>query len=114
MTTFTTQDRINAEIMIEPIPFAGLVNVQNEKDLKDKEFTPREEEMTWNLRLVSMEDEDFPEEPYVEIREVYYDQLGKPLGHCLAAMGGKDIAEIKQYLLWAIEALDKPVVTFGE
>jgi hypothetical protein len=111
MTTFTTQDRINAEVMIEPIPFAGLVNLRHNQD---KKSVDKEEEMTWNLRLVSMEDEDFPEEPYVEIREVYYDQIGKPLGHCLAAMGGKDIAEIKQYLLWAIEALDKPVVTFGE
>jgi len=111
MTTFTTQDRINAEVMIEPIPFAGLVNLGYNQD---SESVDKEEEMTWNLRLVSMEDEDFPEEPYVEIREVYYDQIGKPLGHCLATMGGKDTTEIKQYLLWAIEALDKPVITFGE
>jgi hypothetical protein len=111
MTTFTTQDRINAEVMIEPIPFAGLVTLGHNQDNKSVD---KEEEMTWNLRLVSMEDEDFPGEPYVEIREVYYDQIGKPLGHCLAAMGGKDATEIKQYLRWAIEALDKPVVTFGE
>lgn len=125
MTTFTTEDKERAYkqmleeaprhvgyedaiINVEPIPFAGLVNLEHNKSVD------KEEEMTWNLRLVSMEDEDFPEEPYVEIREVYYNQLGKPLGHCLAAMGGKDVAEIKQYLLWAIEALDKPVVTFGE
>jgi len=27
--------------------------------------------MTWNLRLVKMESEEFPDEKYVEIREVY-------------------------------------------
>jgi len=70
--------------------------------------------MTWNLRLVKMESEEFPDEKYVEVREVYYDQLGKPLGHCTASMGGEDAKEIKQYLMWAMEALDKPTLTFGE
>jgi len=51
---------------------------------------------------------------YMEIREVYYDQIGKPLGHCRATAGGEDAKEIKQYLTWALEALDKPVLTFGE
>jgi hypothetical protein len=51
---------------------------------------------------------------YMEIREVYYDQLGKPLGHCRATSGGENVEEIKQYLTWALEALDKPVLTFGE
>ena len=27
MTTFTTQDRIDAEVNIEPIPFVGMVNI---------------------------------------------------------------------------------------
>jgi hypothetical protein len=61
-----------------------------------------------------MESEEFPDEEYVEVREVYYDQLGKPLGHCTAAMGGEDTEEIKQYLEWAMEALTKPVLSFGE
>jgi len=51
---------------------------------------------------------------YIEIREVYYDQLGKPLGHTRATAGGEDTEEIRQYLTWALEALDKPVLTFGE
>lgn len=67
--------------------------------------------MTWNLRLVNMSD---GVEPYVEVREVYYDQIGKPLGHCTATMGGEDAKEIKIYLTWAIDALNKPVLTFGE
>jgi hypothetical protein len=32
MTTFTTQDRVDAEIMIEPIPFMGLVQLQDRED----------------------------------------------------------------------------------
>lgn len=32
MTTFTTQDRIDAEINVEPIPFAGLVSLQDKED----------------------------------------------------------------------------------
>jgi hypothetical protein len=70
--------------------------------------------MTWNLRLVEMTSTEYPEEPYIEIREVYYDQMGKPLGHSAAAMGGQDKDEIRQYLMWSLEALDKPVLHFGE
>ena len=70
--------------------------------------------MTWNLRLVKMESEEFPDEIYVEIREVYYDQIGKPLGHSAATMGGEDKDEIEQYLVWAMEALNKPILNFGD
>jgi hypothetical protein len=68
--------------------------------------------MTWNLRLVNITEN--PEEPYIEIREVFYDALGKPLGHTTATMSGKNPEEIRTYLKWALEALDKPVLTFGE
>ena len=70
--------------------------------------------MTWNLRLVNMTDPEYPDESYVEIREVFYDTLGKPLGHTTATMGGEDVKEIRQYLEWALKALDKPVLTFGD
>lgn len=32
MTTFTTQDRVDAEITVEPIPFAGMVQLQDKED----------------------------------------------------------------------------------
>jgi hypothetical protein len=70
--------------------------------------------MTWNLRLVEMTSAEYPEEPYIEIREVYYDNMGKPLGHSAATMGGQDKDEVRQYLMWSLEALDKPVLHFGE
>lgn len=69
--------------------------------------------MTWNLRLVDMSNIECLDDPYIEIREVYYDQLGKPLGHCRATIGGENIAEIREYIEWAIECLDKPILTFG-
>ena len=70
--------------------------------------------MTWNLRLVDMNNVEALDEPYIEIREVYYDQIGKPLGHCRATMGGETKEEIKNYLEWALEALDKPVLKFKD
>ena len=70
--------------------------------------------MTWNLRLVQMSNDECLDDFYIEIREVYYDQLGKPMGHCRATSGGENVEEIKQYLTWSLEALDKPVLTFGE
>jgi hypothetical protein len=51
---------------------------------------------------------------YIEIREVYYDQLGKPMGHCRATSGGENVEEVRRYLTRALEALDKPVLTFEE
>jgi hypothetical protein len=59
-----------------------------------------------------MTDPEYPDDHYVEIREVFYDTLGKPLGHTTATMSGEDGSDIKQYLMWALEALDKPVLTF--
>ena len=32
MTTFTTEDRVNAVVNVEPIPFAGLVQLQDKED----------------------------------------------------------------------------------
>lgn len=68
--------------------------------------------MTWNLRLVNMIDTEFPNDPYVEVREVFYDTLGKPLGHTTATMSGDNKEEVSTYLQWALEALEKPVLTF--
>lgn len=70
--------------------------------------------MTWNLRLVEMVDEECQDEQYIELREVYYDQLGKPLGHCRATVGGESPDEVRQYLAWALEAVGKPILNFGD
>ena len=70
--------------------------------------------MTWNLRLVNIASAEYPEEEYIEICEVFYDTMGKPLGYTAATMGGQDKDEIRTYLKWAMEALDKSVLTFKD
>jgi hypothetical protein len=34
MTTFTTEDRVNAVVNVEPIPFMGLVQLQDKEDIE--------------------------------------------------------------------------------
>ncbi len=68
--------------------------------------------MTWNLRLVDMT--ETIDEPYIELREVFYDQVGKPLGHTTATIGGENLKEIKIYLEWALQALEKPILKFKD
>lgn len=70
--------------------------------------------MTWNLRLVNTTDPEYPDDKQIEICEVYYDQMGKPLGYTTATISGENKKEIKQYLEWAMEALEKPVLTFKD
>ena len=67
--------------------------------------------MTWNLRLVDMSN---PYEDYFEIREVYYDTMGKPIGHSKAGIGGEDKIEVLRYIELAQEALDKPTLKFAD
>ena len=67
--------------------------------------------MTWNLRLVNMSN---PYEDYFEIREVYYDTMGKPIGHSSAAIGGKDRLEVDRYIELAKLALDKHILKFAD
>jgi hypothetical protein len=67
--------------------------------------------MTWNLRLVNMSS---PYEDYFEIREVYYDTMGKPIGHTKAAIGGEDRLEVDRYIELAKLALDKPILKFAD
>ena len=40
--------------------------------------------------------------------------MGKPLGHGKATPGGENVKEVRQYLTWALEALDKPILDFKE
>ena len=66
--------------------------------------------MTWNLRLVNMSN---PYEDYFEISEVYYDNMGKPIAHSNAAIGGEDRLEVERYIELAKLALDKPIIKFA-
>jgi tetrahydromethanopterin S-methyltransferase subunit H len=67
--------------------------------------------MTWNLRLVDVSEDG---ENYIEVCEVFYDTMGKPLGYTPATMSGENVEDIRNYVEWALEALDKPVLKFKE
>lgn len=63
--------------------------------------------MTWSLRVVKTSTKD---EDYYEIREVYYDPMGVLLGHTPATVSGESIEEIREYLQWMLDSLDKKVI----
>jgi hypothetical protein len=65
----------------------------------------------WNYRVVKEQDSD---EEWLEVREVYYDQLGKPMGHCTASVGGETLGEIEIVLQMMSQALTKPVLKFNK
>ncbi len=61
--------------------------------------------MTWHLRVLEIPD---GASCYYEIREVYYNEHGKPWGHSKATMQGESKEALRNYLTWALEAIDKP------
>ena len=63
----------------------------------------------WNYRVVKTKDEETKEE-FLEIREVYYDQLGKPMGHCSATIVGDSLGEIETVLQMMTQSLEKAIV----
>ena len=63
--------------------------------------------MTWNLRFVMIAADP---DPYMELREVFYDENGLPMGHARASVGGESMEDITQYLDWALEATIRPVL----
>jgi hypothetical protein len=63
----------------------------------------------WNYRVLKTKDEE-TEEEYLEIREVYYDHLGKPMGHCSAAVGGETLGELETVLQMMTRALEKAII----
>ena len=67
----------------------------------------------WNYRVIKTKDDETQEE-YLEIREVYYDQLGKPMGHCSATVGGETLGELETVLQMMSSALGKAVIKFDK
>ena len=69
------------------------------------------EKRMWNYRVVKEKENG---EEWLEVREVYYDQLGKPMGHCTATVGGETLGEIEIVLDMMAQALNKPVIKFDK
>jgi hypothetical protein len=67
----------------------------------------------WNYRVVKTTDEVTKEE-YLEIKEVYYDAVGTPMGYCDSDVSGESLQEIRSTLELMMSALDKPMLNFDK
>lgn len=94
MTTFTTQDREDAE----------LEHAQTQQPEDDNE--PRS---FWNHRVVLMPDDGLGNQ-WLEIQEVYYNQKGEPCGYCNSYVGGETMAELEEQIERHKKALALPTL----
>ena len=65
--------------------------------------------MSWNYRLVNIRDDE-SDEDVLEICEVYYNDLGQPVGYCSSSNIASDIEEFWDIFNMYIEAFDKPIL----
>jgi hypothetical protein len=58
--------------------------------------------MSWNYRFVRFHPED-DDAPFIELREVFYDDQRRPTGHTTAIIMGLD----EESIAWAIERINE-------
>jgi hypothetical protein len=63
----------------------------------------------WNYRLVQWQDTGESEE-FIELREVYYDAKGLPVGHSATTIAGDTIKELHDVMDMMAIAFTKPVL----
>jgi hypothetical protein len=68
--------------------------------------------MAWNYRVLELDDED--EGKYYEIKEVYYNRDGSPMGFCDAVVGGSSFEEIIRVLDMMKEDAHKSVLKIND
>lgn len=69
--------------------------------------------MHWNYRVVFMEDDRWGDQ-WTELREVFYNEKGEPVGHSATTVMGDDLDEVVECLRLMGEATDKPVLRAGD
>jgi hypothetical protein len=80
---------------------------------KEQEYEQQKKErgnMYWNNRLVRIVDDNFPDEVYIEVQEVYYNSKDEPCGYCDPCLGGDSVEEAKAVYARIAEAFTKPVL----
>ena len=97
MTTFTTQDREDAE----------LEHAQTQEPETDN--TDNQPQSFWNHRVVLMPDDGTGTQWY-EVQEVYYNRKGEPCGYCNSYVGGEDMAELEEQIKRHAKATVLPVL----
>jgi len=65
--------------------------------------------MTWNYRFVDCPSETL-EEHWYELKEVYYDDDGKPRAYASACLGTEDKDDLPELVKWWALALEKPIL----
>lgn len=64
----------------------------------------------WNYRVVDMTMKEYPEEPWFEIREVFYNEKNEPCGHTKVSVGGEDMDEMELTMDRFDGAMQQPVL----
>ena len=105
MTTFTTEDRLEALRAIEGDDEIQHAQTQEpEADNQPKSF--------WNFRLVDLRTvEGKDADDWIELCEVFYDRNGKPAGFTSANPFGDTPKQVQEMLYKMLEATEKPVLT---
>jgi len=65
--------------------------------------------MHWNYRVVFMEDDKWGDQ-WHELREVFYNEAGEPVGHSATTVMGDSPEEINECMQNMGEAVTKPVM----
>ena len=63
----------------------------------------------WDYRVIKTVDEVTKEE-FLDIHEVYYNNIGKPTARSLANASGESVEQIRNSLNQMLLALDKPIL----
>jgi hypothetical protein len=105
MTTFTTEDRLEALKAIEGDDEIQHAQTQEpEADNQPKSF--------WNHRVVRMPDDGLGNQ-WLEVQEVYYNQKGEPCGYCNSYVGGETLEELAEQIERHSKALVLPILDSG-
>ena len=65
----------------------------------------------WNYRVIKTTNE-VTKEDSLELREVYYNAVGKPMGHCPAILGGETIQEMTEIIIMMSKSFWKYFIDF--
>ena len=105
MTTFTTEDRLEALKAIE-----GDDEIQHAQTQEpEPDNADNQPESFWNHRVVRMPDDGFGNE-WLEVQEVYYNRKGEPCGYCASYVGGETMEELQTQIDRHSKALALPVL----
>ena len=103
MTTFTTEDRLEALKAIEGDEEIQAAQTQEPEQDDDEGRT------FWNHRVVRMP-ADGLDGDWLEIQEVYYNRKGEPCGYCNACLGSETLDGVALQAIRFAKCLELPIL----